>query len=84
MTGQSVLTACDSGVPQGCLILSDELNHVSLVLGARLSGATIRVFKHNSESESQMVLQGPSVGLLVGLQSRSWAASLLQTSVTLC
>lgn len=34
---------------QGCLILSDELNHASLVLGARLSGATIRVFKHNSE-----------------------------------
>lgn len=34
---------------QGCLILSDELNHTSLVLGARLSGATIRIFKHNSE-----------------------------------
>lgn len=33
---------------QGCLILSDELNHASLVLGARLSGSTIRVFKHNS------------------------------------
>ncbi|OWK09800.1 SPTLC2, partial [Cervus elaphus hippelaphus] len=36
-------------VSKGCLILSDELNHASLVLGARLSGATIRVFKHNSE-----------------------------------
>jgi len=35
---------------QGCLILSDELNHASLVLGARLSGAVIRVFKHNSQS----------------------------------
>ncbi len=34
---------------QGCLILSDELNHASLVLGARLSSSTIRVFKHNSE-----------------------------------
>lgn len=40
-------TSC---ILQGCLILSDELNHASLVLGARLSGSTIRVFKHNSES----------------------------------
>ena len=34
-------------VSKGCLILSDELNHASLVLGSRLSGATIRIFKHN-------------------------------------
>ena len=34
---------------KGCLILSDELNHASLVLGARLSGATIQVFKHNGK-----------------------------------
>ncbi|PIA13349.1 PLP-dependent transferase [Coemansia reversa NRRL 1564] len=34
-------------VGKGCLIISDELNHSSLVSGARLSGATIRVFKHN-------------------------------------
>ncbi|KAM6144271.1 serine palmitoyltransferase 3 [Erethizon dorsatum] len=35
-------------VGKGCLILSDELNHTSMVLGARLSGATIRTFKHNN------------------------------------
>ncbi|ESO03112.1 hypothetical protein HELRODRAFT_80970, partial [Helobdella robusta] len=34
-------------VSKGCLILSDELNHASLVLGSRLSGATVRIFKHN-------------------------------------
>ncbi|KAK6022298.1 aminotransferase, class I/II [Ostertagia ostertagi] len=32
----------------GSLILSDELNHASLVLGCRVSGATVKVFKHNS------------------------------------
>jgi len=35
-------------VGKGCLIMSDELNHASLILGSRLSGATIRVFKHNN------------------------------------
>lgn len=40
-------------ISQGCLILSDELNHTSLILGARLSGATIRVFKHNSKFNSR-------------------------------
>jgi serine palmitoyltransferase len=34
-------------VSKGCLIISDQLNHSSLILGARLSGATIRVYKHN-------------------------------------
>lgn len=34
-------------VNKGCLILSDELNHASLILGCRLSGAIIRTFKHN-------------------------------------
>jgi len=32
----------------GCLVLSDEKNHASLILGLRLSGATIKVFKHNN------------------------------------
>ncbi|XP_052275976.1 serine palmitoyltransferase 2-like [Dreissena polymorpha] len=35
-------------VSKGCLILSDELNHASLVLGSRLTGATIKTFKHNN------------------------------------
>lgn len=33
---------------KGCLIFSDELNHASLVLGCRLSGAKIVVYKHNN------------------------------------
>lgn len=34
-------------VGKGCLVLSDTKNHASLILGLRLSGAVIRVFKHN-------------------------------------
>ncbi len=34
-------------VEPGCLIVSDELNHASLVLGCRLAGAKIQVFRHN-------------------------------------
>lgn len=37
-------------VNRKCLIVSDELNHSSLVLGARLSGAQIKVFKHNGNN----------------------------------
>ncbi|CAF4309282.1 unnamed protein product, partial [Rotaria sordida] len=32
---------------KGDLILSDKLNHVSIILGSRLSGAHIRRFNHN-------------------------------------
>ncbi|CAF3789061.1 unnamed protein product [Adineta steineri] len=43
-------------VGQGDLILSDRLNHISLILGARLSGATICPFNHNDmkDLESQL------------------------------
>lgn len=34
---------------KGCLIVSDALNHASLILGCRLTGATTRVFKHNGQ-----------------------------------
>lgn len=36
-------------ISPGCLVVSDEKNHASLILGLRLSGATIKVFKHNSK-----------------------------------
>uniref|UniRef100_A0A673K008 serine C-palmitoyltransferase n=1 Tax=Sinocyclocheilus rhinocerous TaxID=307959 RepID=A0A673K008_9TELE len=44
-------------VGKGCLILSDELNHTSLILGAKLSGATIRVFKHNNMQSLEKLLK---------------------------
>ncbi|XP_054169303.1 serine palmitoyltransferase 2-like [Oppia nitens] len=32
---------------KGCLVMSDQLNHASIALGCRLSGANIEIFKHN-------------------------------------
>jgi serine palmitoyltransferase len=37
-------------VGKGALIISDELNHSSIVTGARSSGSKIKVFKHNDAS----------------------------------
>ena len=34
---------------KGTLIVSDSLNHNSIVCGSRDSGAVIRVFKHNGK-----------------------------------
>ncbi|KAI9105624.1 pyridoxal phosphate-dependent transferase [Phlyctochytrium arcticum] len=44
-------------VGKGCLIISDELNHASLIYGARVSGATVRVFKHNDTKDLESVLR---------------------------
>ncbi|GAB6031790.1 serine palmitoyltransferase, long chain base subunit [Chamberlinius hualienensis] len=44
-------------VHKGCLILSDELNHSSIILGSRLSGAVIRVFKHNDMKDLEKKLR---------------------------
>jgi serine palmitoyltransferase len=42
---------------KGCLIISDELNHASIRVGARLSGAVIRAFKHNNMTNLEKVLR---------------------------
>src|SRR5438874_4483395 len=39
------------------LIVSDELNHASIVDGARLSKATIKVFKHKDVQDCERILQ---------------------------
>ena len=39
------------------LIVSDELNHASIIDGARLSKATIKVFKHKDVADCERVLQ---------------------------
>jgi glycine C-acetyltransferase len=39
------------------LIISDELNHASIIDGARLSRATIKVFKHKDVADCEKILQ---------------------------
>ncbi|XP_045124687.1 serine palmitoyltransferase 2-like isoform X1 [Portunus trituberculatus] len=41
----------------GCLVLSDEFNHASLILGLRLSGATVKVFQHNNAADLEKKLR---------------------------
>ncbi|KAG2204342.1 hypothetical protein INT47_009384 [Mucor saturninus] len=44
-------------VSKGCLIISDELNHTSIIYGARLSEASVRTFKHNNVNSLRDVLK---------------------------
>lgn len=44
-------------VGKGCLVISDKLNHASLILGIRLSGAVVRVFEHNDMKSLEKVLR---------------------------
>eukprot|EP00804_Cyclotella_cryptica_P023432 CCRYP_020853-RC/>CCRYP_020853-RC protein AED:0.17 eAED:0.17 QI:0/0/0/1/0/0/4/0/599 len=42
---------------RGDLIVSDELNHTSIVNGARASGAAIRTFRHNDDGDLEGILR---------------------------
>ena len=44
-------------VGKGSLIISDELNHASIRIGARLSGAMISSFKHNDMGDLEQTLR---------------------------
>ncbi len=44
-------------VSKGSLVLSDEKNHASLILGLRLSGAVVKVFKHNNMDNLEHILR---------------------------
>ena len=44
-------------VGRGDLIISDDLNHTSIVSGARASGAAIRIFRHNNATDLERVLR---------------------------
>jgi len=44
-------------VSKGCLIISDGLNHASLVAGCRSSGAKIKVFEHNDTKDLEKTVR---------------------------
>ncbi len=44
-------------VNKGCLVISDEFNHASIRVGVRLSGASVRTFKHNDMGSLESLLR---------------------------
>lgn len=44
-------------VGKGCLVISDEFNHASIRFGVRLSGASVRMFKHNDMGDLESLLR---------------------------
>ncbi len=57
-TNTSVIPAIltDGNDPHNVLVLSDEFNHASIVEGIRLSGAKVKVFKHNDASHLEEII----------------------------
>jgi 7-keto-8-aminopelargonate synthetase-like enzyme len=50
-SNSTILPALFEAGGKGILVLSDELNHRSIVEGVRLSGASVKAFAHNSMNE---------------------------------
>ncbi|XP_066249345.1 serine palmitoyltransferase 2 [Euwallacea similis] len=44
-------------IEPGCLVISDEKNHASLIWGIKVNGATVRVFKHNDMEQLEQMLK---------------------------
>ncbi|MEL6209570.1 MAG: 5-aminolevulinate synthase, partial [Pseudomonadota bacterium] len=55
----------------GCVVVSDELNHASMIEGIRHSSAAKRIFKHNSPEDLEAKLKDldPDVPKLVAFES---------------
>ncbi|XP_031355033.1 serine palmitoyltransferase 2-like [Photinus pyralis] len=42
---------------EGCLVLSDEQNHISMIVGVKVSGASVKIFKHNDVFHLERLLK---------------------------
>ncbi|MBE7491984.1 MAG: 8-amino-7-oxononanoate synthase [Planctomycetes bacterium] len=62
---QANLGVLSALLDKGDLVLSDEYNHASIVAGCRLSGATVRVFKHRDYEDLERKLAGTNPRKLV-------------------
>jgi 5-aminolevulinate synthase len=70
MSNWATLSTLGAKLP-GCVIVSDELNHASMIEGVRHSRANKRIFKHNDLADLERVLAelGPDVPKLVAFES---------------
>ena len=61
-------------ISKGCLVISDQCNHASAILGIRLSGATVNVFKHNDPEDLERILRQ---AIIKGNQGEKWNKILI-------
>lgn len=62
---QANLGVLSTLLDKGDIVLSDEMNHASIVAGCKLSGATVRVFKHRDYEDLERKLAGGSARKMV-------------------
>ncbi|KAF1813247.1 tetrapyrrole biosynthesis, 5-aminolevulinic acid synthase [Eremomyces bilateralis CBS 781.70] len=70
VANDATLATLGSKLPN-CVILSDSLNHASMIQGIRHSGTTKMVFKHNdiADLESKLASLPPSVPKIIAFES---------------
>ncbi len=70
MSNWATLSTLASKMP-GCVVLSDEMNHASMIEGVRHSRADKRIWKHNDPADLRRVLStlDPSVPKLIAFES---------------
>jgi 5-aminolevulinate synthase len=70
MSNWATLSTLGAKLP-GCVIISDELNHASMIEGVRHSRANKRIFRHNDVADLERILSelDPALPKLVAFES---------------